>query len=324
MNELPVTESINPATTEIDRLSTPEAVRLINAQDTAVPAAVAAQTGPIAAVVDAVAERMRRGGRLIYLGAGTAGRMGVLDASEIPPTFGADPGLVIGLIAGGPTAIRSAVENAEDDTEAAGRDLDDLDLTADDSVIGIAASGRTPYVIGGLRHARAAGAFTAALSCNADSAIGAEAEVAIEVVVGPEVLTGSTRLKSGTAQKLVLNTISTLVMIRMGKTYGNLMVDLQATNEKLRHRSVRLVTTATGADPDTARRAIADAAGSVKVAIAMIITETDADRARALLEQHHGMLRDVIAASTAERVDTAPADAELIDPMPRSAQPDQP
>jgi len=323
VTELPVTESINPATTEIDRLSTTEAVRLINAQDTAVPAAVAAQAEPIAAVVDAVAERMRRGGRLIYLGAGTAGRMGVLDASEIPPTFGADPGLVIGLIAGGPTAIRSAVENAEDDTEAAGRDLDNLGLTSDDSVIGIAASGRTPYVIGGLRHARAAGAFTAALACNADSAIGAEAEVAIEVVVGPEVLTGSTRLKSGTAQKLVLNTISTLVMIRMGKTYGNLMVDLQATNEKLRHRSVRLVTTATGADPDTARRAIADADGSVKVAIAMIITETDADHARALLEQHHGMLRDVIAASTAERVATAPADAELIDPMPRSDQPEK-
>lgn len=297
MSELPVTEQVNPATTEIDQLSTLEQVRLMNEQDSQVPAAVGACAAEIAQVVDAVAARLRAGGRLVYVGAGTAGRLGVLDASEIPPTFGADPSLVVGLIAGGPTALTNAVENAEDDLAAGGQDLASIGFGPGDALVGIAASGRTPYVIGALRHARGLGAFTAAISCNADSAIGREAEVAIEVVVGPEVITGSTRLKSGTAQKLVLNTISTLAMVQLGKTYGNLMVDVQATNEKLRRRSERLVSIATGVDASTARAALDACGGSVKTAIAMELTGLDAAAAAALLAEHDGHLRAVVAAA---------------------------
>ncbi|MFW6597941.1 N-acetylmuramic acid 6-phosphate etherase [Propionibacteriaceae bacterium Y2011] len=292
---IPVTEQVNPDTADIDLLSTPDQVRLMNAQDALVAPAVATRADAIARVVDEVSARMRAGGRLVYIGAGTAGRLGVLDASEIPPTFGESPDRVVGLIAGGRRALTDAVENAEDDPDAGAADLAGIGLTAADSVVGIAASGRTPYVIGALEHARELGAFTAAVSCNPDSAIGRAADVAIELVVGPEVLTGSTRLKSGTAQKLVLNTITTLTMIKLGKTYGNLMVDLQATNEKLHRRSERLVTIATGYDTTTARTALDACGGSVKTAIAMILLDAGADEAAERLARHDGMLRAALA-----------------------------
>lgn len=290
-----VTESVNPDTTLIDELSTIEQVRLMNAEDAGVAAAVAAQAEPIARTVDAVAERMAAGGRLLYVGAGTAGRLGVLDASEIPPTFGMDPARVVGLIAGGDRAIQHAVENAEDDSAQGAADLAANGLTAGDAVVGLAASGRTPYVIGALEHARQLGAFTAGLSCNPDSAVAAAAEVGIEVVVGPEVITGSTRLKAGTAQKLVLNMISTLTMIKLGKTYGNLMVDVRATNEKLHRRSERLVSIATGVPPDEARTVLDACGGSVKTAIAMVLTGTTAEAAKALLDRHSGFLKGAVA-----------------------------
>lgn len=295
--DVPVTEQVNPATRAIDTASTVDQVRMMNEQDAGVAAAVAACTPVIAEVVDQVAARLRTGGRLFYIGAGTAGRLGVLDASEIPPTFGADPSLVTGIIAGGRAALTDAVENAEDDATAGIADLQQAGFTAADALIGIAASGRTPYVIGALEHARALGAFTAALSCNPDSAIGRAAERAIEVVVGPEVITGSTRLKSGTAQKLVLNTISTLTMVKLGKTYQNLMVDLRATNAKLRRRSERLVQIAAEVDTDTARTALAACDGSVKTAITMLLTGRDAPGAETLLAEHDGFLAAALAAS---------------------------
>lgn len=291
------TESVNAHTADIDRVSTLEQVRLMNAEDLRVADAVAACDDDIARIVDAVAARMAGGGRLIYVGAGTAGRMGVLDASEIPPTFGLDPSRVVGVIAGGRHAIESSVEDAEDRADIGAQDLDGLGVGPTDAVIGIAASGRTPYVIGALEHARTVGAFTGALSCNADTAISAAAEVGIEVIVGPEVITGSTRLKSGTAQKMVLNMISTLTMIKLGKTYGNLMVDVKASNEKLRRRSERLVMLATDTDADTARRTLDDVDQSVKTAILAILTDLDPATATELLASHDGFLRAAIAAA---------------------------
>ncbi len=261
-----------------------------------IPDAVAAASGQIVAAVDAVSERMARGGRLVYLGAGTAGRMGVLDASEIPPTFGTDPGLVVGIIAGGDTAIRSAVEDAEDDVEAAPRALAELRIGAEDTVVGLSASGRTPYVVAGLEAARAAGALAVAIAANAGSAIGAVADIAIEVVTGPEFVSGSTRLKAGTAQKLVLNMLSTLVMVRLGKTYEGVMVDLRATNEKLRARSVRTVRAVTGVDTDRATRALADSDGSVKHAILCLLAGVDAESARRELAAADGRLDRALAA----------------------------
>jgi N-acetylmuramic acid 6-phosphate etherase len=281
---------------DLDLLSTPELVRAMNAEDRAVPEAVAACADEIAAAVDGIAGRFRRGGRLIYIGAGTAGRIGVLDASECPPTFGTDPSMVVGLIAGGESAIRSAVENAEDDTDAAGGSLRDLGLSADDTVVGISASGRTPYVIGGLRYARAVGALTVAVASNAASAIGAEADIAIEVVTGPEFVSGSTRLKSGTAQKLVVNMLTTLSMIKLGKTYRGVMVDLQATNEKLRARSIRTVSQLAGVEVDEAAAALSDAGGSVKLALLMLATGASAAEAASALASADGILREAITA----------------------------
>ncbi|WP_233521454.1 N-acetylmuramic acid 6-phosphate etherase, partial [Streptomyces triticagri] len=237
-----------------------------------------------------------RGGRLIYAGAGTAGRLGVLDASECPPTFNTDPADVVGLIAGGPSAMVTAVEGAEDSKQLAAEDLDALGLTADDTVVGISASGRTPYAIGAVEHARARGALTVGLSCNADSALGAAAEHAVEVVVGPELLTGSTRLKAGTAQKLVLNMLSTITMIRLGKTYGNLMVDVRASNEKLRARSRRIVALATDASDEVIESALTAADGEVKTAILMILAQVDAPTAEALLTTSKGHLRAALTA----------------------------
>jgi N-acetylmuramic acid 6-phosphate etherase len=281
---------------DLDLLSTIDLVRSMNAEDRIVPEAVAAQAGSIARAVDGITERFRRGGRLVYIGAGTAGRVGVLDASECPPTFGTDPSMVVGVIAGGETAIRSAVEDAEDDEDAAIADLDRLSLTADDTVVGISASGRTPYVISGLAHARENGALTVALAANADSAIGAVAEIAIEVVTGPEFISGSTRLKSGTAQKLVVNMLTTLSMIKLGKTYKGVMVDLLATNEKLRVRSVRTVSQLAGVDVEQASATLKAADGSVKLALLMLTTSADAVTAARAMESADGVLRDAIAA----------------------------
>ncbi|MFF3862309.1 N-acetylmuramic acid 6-phosphate etherase [Streptomyces sp. NPDC002209] len=293
------TEAFRPELAEIDRLSTLEIARTMNAEDAGVPAAVAAQLPHIAAAIDAIALRMARGGRLVYAGAGTAGRMGVLDASECPPTFNTDPAQVVGLIAGGPTAMVEAVEGAEDSAELAAADLAALELTADDTVIGISASGRTPYAIGAVAFARTRGALTVGLSCNAGSALAAAAEHGIEVVVGPELLTGSTRLKAGTAQKLVLNLVSTITMIRLGKTYGNLMVDLHASNEKLRARSRRILALATGAPDGEIEAALDATGGEVKQAVLVLLAGVDGPTAAGLLTASHGHLREALARTTA-------------------------
>ncbi|MFJ9908603.1 N-acetylmuramic acid 6-phosphate etherase [Streptomyces sp. NPDC101152] len=292
------TEAFRPDLADIDRLPTLEIARLMNGEDTTVPAAVAEQLPRIAAAIDAVAERMARGGRLIYAGAGTAGRLGVLDASECPPTFNTAPEQVVGVIAGGPSALLTSVEGAEDSPDLARADLDALALTPADTVVGISASGRTPYAIVAVRHARALGALTIGLACNADSALAAAADHGIEVVVGPELLTGSTRLKAGTAQKLVLNMLSTITMIRLGKTYGNLMVDVRASNAKLRARSHRIVTLATGATDEETERALAATDGEVKNAILMLLTGADAETSARLLAGSAGHLR--AALETAE------------------------
>ncbi|MEU4948805.1 N-acetylmuramic acid 6-phosphate etherase [Streptomyces lavendulae] len=289
------TEAFRPELADIDRLPTLEITRIMNSEDATVPAAVAGELPRIAAAVDAIAARMARGGRLVYAGAGTAGRLGVLDASECPPTFNTDPQQVVGLIAGGPTAMVKAVEGAEDSAELAAADLTALGLTADDSVIGISASGRTPYAIGAVDFARSRGALTVGLSCNAGSALAAAAEHGIEVVVGPELLTGSTRLKAGTAQKLVLNLISTVTMIRLGKTYGNLMVDVRASNEKLRARSRRIVALATGAPDAEIEAALTATDGEVKNAILVILGGVDGPTATALLATAGGHLRAALA-----------------------------
>lgn len=281
---------------DLDLLPTDDLVLLMNQQDQLVAPAVQECAPQIAAAVDGITERFRRGGRLIYTGAGTAGRIGVLDASECPPTFGTDPSMVVGVIAGGETAIRSAVENAEDDREAGEADLRALSLTADDTVVGISASGRTPYVIGALDHARSVGALTVALASNPGSAIADHADIGIEVVVGPEFLTGSTRLKAGTAQKLVVNMLTTLSMIRLGKSYQGVMVDLVATNDKLRARAVRTVMDLTGASADESLTALELADGSVKLALLMILSGADHVTGAAALEAAHGVLRDALSA----------------------------
>ncbi|WP_405925026.1 N-acetylmuramic acid 6-phosphate etherase [Streptomyces sp. NBC_00035] len=291
------TEAFRPELAEIDQLPTVEIARLMNGEDATVPTAVAARLPLIAAAIDDIAERMSRGGRLIYAGAGTAGRLGVLDASECPPTFNTAPSEVVGLIAGGPSAMVTSIEGAEDSKELAARDLTELALTSDDTVVGVSASGRTPYAVGAVEHARAQGALTIGLSCNADSALAAAADHGIEVVVGPELLTGSTRLKAGTAQKLVLNMLSTITMIRLGKTYGNLMVDVRASNEKLRARSRRIVALATGATDEEIEQALAATDGEVKNAILTILGGVDGPTAARLLEESHGHLRAALAAA---------------------------
>ncbi|WKD34043.1 N-acetylmuramic acid 6-phosphate etherase [Streptomyces xanthophaeus] len=285
------TEAFRQDLAEIDRLPTLDIARTMNAEDATVPAAVAAQLPQIAAAVDAIAERMARGGRLVYAGAGTAGRMGVLDASECPPTFNTDPADVVGLIAGGPSAMVKAVEGAEDSKELAAGDLTALEIGPHDTVVGISASGRTPYAIGAVEFARTRGALTVGLSCNAGSALAAAADHGIEVVVGPELLTGSTRLKAGTAQKLVLNLISTITMIRLGKTYGNLMVDMRSSNEKLRARARRIVALATGAPDEEIEAALTATGGEVKNAVLVVLGGVDGPTAAELLTASRGHLR---------------------------------
>jgi N-acetylmuramic acid 6-phosphate etherase len=286
-----VSETRNPATSRLDEMSTLEMVTCFNDEDRKVPQAINAVLPEIAQAVELAAASFSAGGRLIYLGAGTSGRLGVLDASECPPTFGVPHGMVVGLIAGGPGALLKAVEGAEDDPALGEEDLKNLSLTAADTVVGLAASGRTPYVIGALRYARAVGCATVAISCNPDSPIAHEAQVAISPVVGPEALTGSTRLKSGTAQKLVLNMISTGAMVKIGKVYQNLMVDVKATNVKLVDRACRIVVEATGADRAEAEHALKQTAFEVKPAILMILAQITAEQAAERLQRHKGFLR---------------------------------
>ncbi|WP_323659745.1 N-acetylmuramic acid 6-phosphate etherase [Pectobacterium versatile] len=289
-----VSETRNPATMALDQLSTLEMMHAFNQEDRKVPEAIALVLPAIAEAVDLAAASLQEGGRLIYLGAGTSGRLGVLDASECPPTFGVPHGLVIGLIAGGPGALLKAVEGAEDDPALGEADLKALNLTAADMVVGLAASGRTPYVIGALRYAYDVGCRTAAISCNPHSPIAQEAQVAISPVVGPEALTGSTRLKSGTAQKLVLNMISTGAMVKLGKVYQNLMVDVKATNVKLLDRACRIVVEATGAEREQAQQALVQADNEVKPAILMLLANIDVAAARERLKQHNGYLREAL------------------------------
>ena len=285
------TESANPASADLDKLDTLALVELINDEDSRIADAVRRAEASVAAAIDLVAERLAAGGRRIYVGAGTSGRLGVLDASECPPTFNADPSMVIGLIAGGAPALQRAVEGAEDSPDAARTDLDAVNLTERDVVFGIAASGGTPYVIGALETARARGAATIGFTCNRDAPIGKVSDVTITVVVGPEVLAGSTRMKAGTATKMVLNTVTTGAMIRLGKTYGNLMVDLQATNKKLVKRATGLVCKLTGLGEDDARALLDRCDGDVKTSVVSQRLGVKPKKARKILESAGGRLR---------------------------------
>ncbi|WP_409075140.1 N-acetylmuramic acid 6-phosphate etherase [Pantoea sp. C3] len=289
-----ITEGRNPASQNIDELSTEAMLRVINDEDKKVALAVEAIVPQIAEVVDAICAAFKAGGRLIYCGAGTSGRLGILDASECPPTFGTPRSQVMGLIAGGHTAILQAVENAEDNREQGAQDLVDINFSRDDVLVGIAASGRTPYVIGALDYANGLGATTAALTCNPNSAMAQIARIALTPVVGPEVVTGSSRMKAGTAQKLVLNMLTTGAMIRSGKVYGNLMVDVEATNQKLVQRQVNIVMQATDCDEATASAALKACAGHCKTAIVMVLGGLNADEAKSLLAKHQGFIRQAL------------------------------
>ena len=289
------TETRNPRTTELDALSTDALVETLHHENQASFDAVSAILPEIACVVDVIAERMGHGGRLFYVGAGTSGRLGVLDASECPPTFGVSSELVQGIIAGGPIALTTSIEGAEDEPEIGAADLRDRNVTANDVVVGIAASGRTPYVVGALDAARHAGAFTVALVNVSDPVLSRHAETTLAAVTGPEPLTGSTRLKAGTAQKLVLNLLSTGVMIRTGKVYGNLMVDVRASNAKLRDRAVRIVMAATDAPRAEAEAALTQSGGEAKTAIVLLRLHISAEDAARRLAAAHGWVRAAIA-----------------------------
>lgn len=288
------TESDNPASRRIDTLPTSAIVELINSEDARVATAVQAALPQVSQAVDVIARALSAGGRLFYIGAGTSGRLGVLDAVECVPTFSAPPDLVQGIIAGGDTALTQAVEGAEDDPAQARRDLQARGVTAADVLCGIAASGRTPYVVGALTYARELGAATIAISCNPQSPIGALAAVSISVDLGPEIISGSTRMKAGSAQKMILNMLSTAAMIRLGKVYGNLMVDVKVTNQKLAERARRLVRRLAGLDEDQAERLLVLANNEVKTAVVMHMMQVDAEAARELLAGAGGRLRAVI------------------------------
>jgi N-acetylmuramic acid 6-phosphate etherase len=288
------TELSNQHSQNIDTLSTREIVALMNAEDQLVAEAVAREAEPIAAAIDAIVDRLARGGRLLYMGAGTSGRLGVLDASECPPTFNTSPQMIIGIIAGGREALTNAIEGAEDNRDLAVQDLKHHQLSNRDCLVGIATSGRTPYVLAGLEHARRIGAVTIGLACNANASISTVADMMITPVVGPEVISGSTRLKAGTATKMVLNMLTTASMVRLGKTYGNLMVDLRATNSKLKERSVRIVQTITGLDTQQAVAALVAADGEVKTAIVTELCGVSCEEARQRLRQSQGHLRNAL------------------------------
>lgn len=278
----------------LDVMSVRQILETINQEDAKVPKAVAAVIPAIEKAVQLVVASFRKGGRLFYVGAGSSGRIGVLDASECPPTFGVDPDMVQGIIAGGDRALRDSIEGAEDDAAAGAADLQAHGISNKDVVVGIAASGRTPYVIGATEEALKVGATTIALVCNPDSPLGRLADVVIAPIVGPEVLTGSTRMKAGTAQKLVLNMITTTSMIQMGKVYSNLMVDVVASNEKLNHRARRIIKLATGCDDKEAEEAFRLSNGEVKTAIVVVLSGCDAQRARRLLAQADGYVRKAL------------------------------
>ncbi|VWX38772.1 N-acetylmuramic acid 6-phosphate etherase [Exiguobacterium oxidotolerans] len=288
------TERRNERTMHLDDMSVEDMLTVMNAEDQTVATVIRQEIPVIKQVVERVIQSFQVGGRLIYIGAGTSGRLGVLDAAECVPTFGVSPDMVVGLIAGGERALIQAVEGAEDSQTLAVEDLQALKVNVNDTVIGIAASGRTPYVIGGLDYAHEVGATTAALSCNKQAVISKHAQYKIEVETGPEVLTGSTRLKAGTAQKLVLNMISTAAMIGVGKVYQNLMVDVQSTNEKLEIRAKRMIVEATGVDLETAARTFTSANGHVKTALVMILADISYDEAVERLHRANGFVRDAL------------------------------
>ncbi len=289
-----VSEERNSETMDLDKLSALELVSKINQQDKLVPLAIENELPNIAKAVDHISSSFRKGGRLIYVGAGTSGRLGVLDASECPPTFGVDESMVIGLIAGGHEAMFRSRESAEDSALQGQQDLIEQNLNVTDVVLGIAASGRTPYVIGALEYANTVGALTISLACNSNSAIAEHARIAITPIVGPEVLTGSTRMKAGTAQKLVLNMLTTASMVRIGKSYQNLMVDVQASNEKLVARAIRIVMQATECSESNASEALRKSQNNVKIAILMQLTGATFEAASAQLESTSGFLRAAI------------------------------
>lgn len=305
-----LTEARNPASTNLDDMTALELVRLMNAEDSLVPAAVAAQAEPIARAIELIAERLRDGGRLIYAGAGTSGRLGVLDATECPPTFNSAPGQVVGIIAGGPKALTQAVEGAEDHPENADQELQALQLQPRDVVVGIATSGRTPYVLGAMDYARRVGAATIGLACNPDSELSGCVDLAITVAVGPEVLSGSTRLKAGTATKLVLNMLTTGAMVRLGKTYDNLMVDLRATNEKLKARTNRIVRQLTGLSLDEADALLRRCGGELKTALVTQLGQTTPEEARERLQRAGGQVRKALEITGS--IPTAPNYADLV------------
>ena len=286
-----ITEQRNPNSMHVDSLSALEIVQLMNEEDKQVPLAIEKCLPQIAQAVECIVAAFQQGGRLVYIGAGTSGRLGVLDASECPPTFGVSPEMVKGIIAGGERALRHPIEGAEDSKTQAVVDLQTIQLSSKDVLVGIAASGRTPYVIGALGYAKSLGSVTVSIASNPNSAMANIVDIAIDTVVGPEVLTGSSRLKSGTAQKLVLNMLTTASMILMGKCYQNLMVDVQASNEKLKARAIRIVMQATDCDKSLAEETLKQADQNAKLAIMMILSGLDRVQAEALLEKHHGKLQ---------------------------------
>ncbi len=293
------TEQVNPASAAIDTMDTAALLGVMNEEDQRVAHAVAREIPIITQAVDAIVAAIKAGGRLIYIGAGTSGRLGVLDASESPPTFNTDPGLVIGLIAGGDYALRNSIEHVEDLPEDGASALEEITLTGRDVVVGIAASGRTPYVLGAIDYANELGAVTIGLSNSPGSPLANAADIAITPLVGPEIVTGSTRLKAGTSQKLVLNMLTTATMVKLGKTYGNLMVDVQTKNAKLRERAVRIVGAATGAGDGAARTALDIADGEVKTAIVALKLDLDTSAARQRLAASDGVVRRALEASPA-------------------------
>lgn len=288
------TEQRNPRTKNIDCLPTLDVVRLLNAEDKTVPLAIEKILPQIAEAADLIADHLAAGGRLFYQGAGTSGRLGILDAVECPPTYRTDPSRIVGLIAGGTPAIFRAQEGAEDQESLGAEDLRKHDFTAADVLVGIAASGRTPYVLGGLHYARSLGAATIALTCSKNSPAAAAADLALEPVTGPEAITGSTRMKAGTAQKLVLNMLSTAAMIKLGKTYGNLMIDVNASNAKLTERAIRIVMEVSGAPREEAAAALSACGGSAKLASLVLLTGDDVETCRKLLADKRGKLRDAL------------------------------
>ena len=286
-----ITEQRNPNSMHVDSLSALEIVQLMNEEDKQVPLAIEKCLPQIAQAVECIVDAFQQDGRLVYIGAGTSGRLGVLDASECPPTFGVSPEMVKGIIAGGERALRHHIEGAEDSKAQAVVDLQTIHFSSKDVLVGIAASGRTPYVIGALEYAKSLGSVTVSIASNSNSAMANIVDIAIDTVVGPEVLTGSSRLKSGTAQKLVLNMLTTASMILMGKCYQNLMVDVQASNEKLKARAIRIVMQATDCDKAIAEETLKQADQNAKLAIMMLLSGLDRAQAEALLEKHHGKLQ---------------------------------